>query len=190
MKGLEQRRIQHRIGAKVARIQTVVDWSHEDQKRSTSSFHSPPGWSFPENSKISIRLWCMSLEEELVLFYHWTIVSSRLFLCSCIVSLPLRSLIIETCSRANTVARLRSQNALSQKWLLLCQGEEDDRGWDSLDGITDSIDMSFSKFGEIVKDREAWYAAVHGVTKVGHNLVTEQQMSRKPWFWLPWRSSG
>ena len=107
----------------------------------------------------------MSLEEELVLFYHWTIVSSRLFLCSCIVSLPLRSLIIETCSRANTVARLRSQNALSQKWLLMCQGEEGDRGWDGLDGITDSIDMSFSKFGEIVKDREAWYAAVHGVTK-------------------------
>ena len=81
------------------------------------------------------------------------------------VALPLRSLITETCSRANTVARLRSQNALSQKWLLLCQGEGGDRGWDGLDGITDSINMSFSKFGEIVKDREAWHAAVHGFTK-------------------------
>ena len=34
-----------------------------------------------------------------------------------------------------------------------------------LDGIIDSVDMSLSKFQEMVKDREAWCAAVHGVTK-------------------------
>ena len=34
-----------------------------------------------------------------------------------------------------------------------------------LDGITDAMDMNFSKLQEVVRDREAWCAAVHGVTK-------------------------
>ena len=44
-----------------------------------------------------------------------------------------------------------------------------------MDGVIDTVDVSLSRLWEIVKNREAWCAAVHGVQRVGDDLATEQQ---------------
>ena len=49
-----------------------------------------------------------------------------------------------------------------------------------LDGITNSMDLSFSKFRETVKDREAWRAAVRGLQRVGHSLRNNNRV-RECW---------
>ena len=48
-----------------------------------------------------------------------------------------------------------------------------------LDGMTDAMDMNLGRLQELVRDREAWHAAVHGIAKHGNDWVVEQQSGPK-----------
>ena len=71
MKGCEQRRIQHRSGAKVDRVQALVGWSHKGQKRSTSLVHSPPWWELAELKAMYQIVMYTTWGGTGTLFYPW-----------------------------------------------------------------------------------------------------------------------
>ena len=82
---------------------------------------------------------------------------------------------------------MRRVDSLEKTLMLEGIGNRRRRGWQRLswlDGITDSMDMSLSELRELVMDRAAWCAVIHGITKSQTWLSNWTELIFKPWLWF------